>query len=57
MDEVRRWAEEQWSECCLGDRRRTRRAVEVGTKMAASSDQSLPKQMVIGQASLGPRHG
>ncbi len=51
MDEARRWAEEQWSECCLGDQRRTRRAVEVGARMAASSDQSLPKQMA-GMADL-----
>lgn len=39
------WAEEQWGRVCLGDRRRTRRAVQVGAAMAQRAGQSLPEQM------------
>jgi Transposase DNA-binding len=51
MDDARQWAEEQWSTCDLGDRRRTRRAVALGVKMAEHSDRSLPRQMA-GMADL-----
>ncbi len=45
MDEARAWAEEQWSTCRLGDRRRTARAVAMGAAMADRSGASLPGQM------------
>jgi hypothetical protein len=51
MDDARQWAEEQWSACDLGDRRRTRRAVALGVRMAEHSDRSLPRQMA-GMADL-----
>lgn len=38
------WAQAQWGEVRLGDSRRTRRAVAVGTAIAAQSAASLPKQ-------------
>ena len=39
------WAIQQWGQADLGDRRLTRRAVEVGAKMAAHPEASLPEQM------------
>ncbi|WP_429649950.1 IS4/Tn5 family transposase DNA-binding protein [Skermanella aerolata] len=51
MDGPWQWAEEQWSTCDLGNRRRTRRAVTLGARIAEHSDQSLPRQMV-GMADL-----
>lgn len=42
--DVNVWAEEQFGECDLGDRRRTRRAVETAAKFAAHPDGSTPKQ-------------
>jgi hypothetical protein len=51
MDDARQWAEEQWSACDPGDRRRTRRAVALGVRMAGHSDRSLPRQMA-GMADL-----
>ena len=39
------WAQQQWGECQLGDRRLTRRAVQVGEAMARQPDASLPAQM------------
>jgi len=38
------WAEAQWGNARLGDRRRTRRAVRLGAAIAAQSAASLPKQ-------------
>jgi len=38
------WAEQQFGECDLGDKRRTRRAVETAAKFAANPDGSTPKQ-------------
>jgi len=38
------WAEAQWGNAELGDRRRTRRAVRLGAAIAAQSAASLPKQ-------------
>lgn len=39
------WAVQQWGQADLGDRRLTRRAVEIGAKMAAHPEASLPEQM------------
>ena len=39
------WAAQQWATVELGDRRLTRRAVEMGTQMAAHPEASLPEQM------------
>jgi hypothetical protein len=41
MDGVWQWAEEQWSACDLGDRRRTRRAVALGVRMAEHSNRCI----------------
>jgi hypothetical protein len=38
------WAELQWGQVDLGDKRLTERAVEVGAKMAAHPDALMPKQ-------------
>ena len=38
------WAEEQWGALDLGDVRRTRRAVSIGTAFAGSPEDSLPRQ-------------
>lgn len=42
--DVNAWAEQQFGECDLGDKRRTRRAVETAAKFAANPDGSTPKQ-------------
>jgi hypothetical protein len=42
--DVKRWAEQQFSECDLGDRRRTRRAVQAAAQFAANPDGSTPRQ-------------
>lgn len=39
------WAAQQWAGCDLGDVRRTQRALEMGRRMAAQPDKSLPQQM------------
>ena len=39
------WAAQQWAHVDLGDQRRTRRAVDIGAKMAAQPEASLPNQM------------
>lgn len=39
------WAAQQWGRVQLGDRRLTRRAVAVGSRMAANPAASLPEQM------------
>lgn len=39
------WAAQQWAAVELGDRRLSRRAVEIGSRMAAYPEASLPKQM------------
>jgi hypothetical protein len=39
------WARHQWAGVQLGDRRLERRAVEIGSKMAAHPEASLPNQM------------
>ncbi|MDL2342987.1 IS4 family transposase [Deinococcus sp. MIMF12] len=38
------WAEQQWSTLRLGDPRRTRRAVQLGTALASCPEGSLPQQ-------------
>ncbi len=38
------WAERQWGEVNLGDKRLTQRAVELGARMAAHPQASLPEQ-------------
>ena len=38
------WAERQWGQAQLGDKRRNRRAVQLGAALAAQSDASLPTQ-------------
>lgn len=42
--DVNRWAEEQFGTCDLGDKRRTKRAVEVAARFAADPSGSTPKQ-------------
>jgi len=39
------WAAQQWAQVDLGDARLTRRAVEIGSRMAAHPESSLPEQM------------
>jgi hypothetical protein len=39
------WADQQWGQVDLGDERLNRRAVTIGTRMAANPEESLPKQM------------
>jgi hypothetical protein len=45
MVAVNEWSVQQWAGVDLGDRRRTARAVEIGAKMAARPEASLPCQM------------
>jgi Transposase DNA-binding/Transposase Tn5 dimerisation domain len=42
--DVQKWAESQFGDCRLGDKRRTRRAVRVAAQMAADPDASTPLQ-------------
>lgn len=42
---VQRWAQPQWGTVDLGDRRRNRRAVVIGARLAAAPDKHLPQQM------------
>ena len=51
--DVRRWSEQQFGECDLGDRRRTRRAVQAAAQFAANPDGSTPVQT----ESWGDCHG
>ena len=41
---AREWARQQWGQVDLGDKRLNRRAVEVGSRMAAHPQASLPEQ-------------
>lgn len=45
MKTAAEWAIEQWGSVELGDKRRTRRAVAMGARMAERTEVSLPKQM------------
>jgi hypothetical protein len=47
------WASQQWGQVALGDERLNRRAVEVGTHMAANPEACLPNQMQSAQALAG----
>ena len=38
------WAEQQFGQAGLGDKRRNRRAVQLGAALAAAPDASLPQQ-------------
>jgi hypothetical protein len=42
---VSEWAVQQWGQADLGNQRLTRRAVEIGAKMASDPEASLPEQM------------
>lgn len=42
--DVNKWAEEQFGNCCLGDKRRTRRAVKFAAQVAADPSASTPEQ-------------
>lgn len=42
--EIAVWAEQQFGDCVLGDRRRTKRLVKLATQAAAMPDASTPKQ-------------
>jgi len=44
MDDAETWSEQQWGPVDLGDARRTRRAVALGTGMARAPGAGLPKQ-------------
>lgn len=44
FEDVNKWAEKQWGEAQLGDKRRTRRAVKLGSSMAEQPGASLPNQ-------------
>lgn len=39
------WAQQTWEEVNLGDKRLNRRAIEIGARMAANPEGSLPQQM------------
>ena len=43
--DARTWAEEQFGSCELADKRRTRRLIEVASRMAIDPSGSLPDQM------------
>lgn len=45
MESASEWAMQQWATVALGDRRLQRRAVVIGTQLAAHPDWSLPNQM------------
>lgn len=44
LTKTERWAEQQWGVAQLGDQRRNRRAVQLGSALAAQPAQSLPTQ-------------
>lgn len=44
LDDSERWAERQWGQSKLGDKRRTARAVRLGASIAAQPAASLPTQ-------------
>jgi hypothetical protein len=39
------WAQQTWGQVKLGDQRLNRRAIEIGTRMAANPEATLPQQM------------
>lgn len=44
FDDTQRWAEQQWGQSELGDKRRTARAIRLGVSIAAQPAASLPTQ-------------
>jgi len=44
FDDIQQWAEQQWGQSKLGDKRRTARAVRLGASLAAQPAASLPAQ-------------
>ena len=44
FDDPEQWAKQQWGKTILGDQRRTARAVQLGTALAAQPAASLPTQ-------------
>lgn len=44
FDDIEQWATEQWGRSCLGDERRTRRAVKLGKAIASQPGAGLPAQ-------------
>lgn len=44
FDDTKQWAIQQWGRACLGDKRRTRRAVQLGAVLAQQPAASLPSQ-------------
>lgn len=44
ITDVQKWAEQQWGQARLGDRRRTVRAVKLGAQLAAQPAASVPTQ-------------
>ncbi len=42
--DVNQWAQEQFGECVLGDRRRTKRLVRYAAQAAADPSSSTPRQ-------------
>lgn len=44
LEDTKRWAEEQWGESQLGDKRRNKRAVRLGSSLAEQPGMSLPTQ-------------
>ena len=53
MENVHEWAKQQFGEVCLGDKRRTQRAVKMADQMACEPFGSLPKQMKSWEAQKG----
>jgi len=53
MENAHEWAKQQFGEVCLGDKRRTQRAVKIAEQMACEPFGSLPKQMKSWEAQKG----
>lgn len=53
MENGHEWAKQQFGEVCLGDKRRTQRAVQMAEQMACEPFGSLPKQMQSWEAQKG----
>jgi hypothetical protein len=53
MENAQAWAKQQFGEVCLGDQRRTQRAVKMAGQMAREPFGSLPKQMKSWEAQKG----
>ena len=53
MENAHEWAKQQFGKVCLGDKRRTQRAVKMADQMACEPLGSLPKQMKSWEAQKG----